>query len=111
MAPPPEIVRIDARQRPGRDGQTAPGSELIPWEVRAQHRMSYVVALLRVEARRRGGGVVRDSDSVRLVDFAAELERTDQVVHYDPESDEGWQLVPRRHGIDHDLIREPTTDQ
>jgi hypothetical protein len=35
------------------------------------------------------------------------LERDGVVVHYDPDTIEGWWYVPRRDGIDLDLIYEP----
>jgi len=35
------------------------------------------------------------------------LERDGVVVHYDPETPQGWSYVLPREGIDKDLIRQP----
>lgn len=39
--------------------------------------------------------------------WLAGLERDGTVIHYDPDTPEGWWYVPRREGIDTDLIRVP----
>jgi hypothetical protein len=42
----------------------------------------------------------------RRVDaFLQRLKDQDAVVHYEPESAQGFWLVPRRHGVDTDIIR------
>lgn len=80
---------------------------LIPWEVKYEHRWAYPLAMLRVEARKRDGFELRASDAERLETFKRRLIEDGLVVHYDPDTEQGWWLVPRRPGIDKDLIREP----
>lgn len=81
--------------------------KLIPWTVLPQHRHAYPLAMLRVEARRRRGDELRETDASRLASWREAL-GNDRVVHYDPDLEGGFFLVPRREGIDLDLIREPS---
>lgn len=81
--------------------------DLIPWQVNKEHRWAYPLAMLRVEARRRRGEEVREVDESKLTSWKARLAEHDLVVHYDPDTEEGFFLVPRRKGVDKDLIREP----
>ncbi|MQA94237.1 MAG: hypothetical protein GEV11_06135 [Streptosporangiales bacterium] len=91
--------------------------ELLPWAVRPEHTRHPLVRLLDLEARRRDnlreGAVIHpltDDLLAELQAFRARLlEAGDLVVHYDAGSAGGFQLVPRRPGIDLDLIRRPTT--
>ena len=71
------------------------------------HRWGRPLANLRAEARRRDGRPISPEEEVALENFKAMLFEQDLVVHYEPETEQGWWLVPRRHGIDFDLIREP----
>ena len=80
---------------------------LIPWEIREEHRWEYPLAMLRLEARRREGRPLRPIDVQRLTSWKVQLEDKGAVVHYDPDTDEGWSYVPRRPGVDADLIRVP----
>jgi hypothetical protein len=97
------------RYRQGLQRRKSRDHDLIPWEVHLNHRWGYPLAMLRVEARRRQGFPLRPSDVERLDAFKRRLYEDGLVVHYEPESDEGWWLVPRRDGVDRDLIREPAT--
>lgn len=80
---------------------------LIPWQVAREHRWAYPLAMLRVEARRRRGENLREVDAKKLATWKKQIEVHDLVVHYDPDTDQGFFLVPRRTGIDTDLIRMP----
>lgn len=60
-----------------------------------------------MEARRRAGAELVEADEARLTVFKQQLAEHDLVVAYDPGTEEGFSAVPRRPGIDHDLIREP----
>ncbi len=95
------------RSRHGLPRRIARDPSLIPWAVKAQHRWSYPLAMLRIEARRRGGFEVRASDNERLASFKRDLYAEGLVVHYDPDTEVGWWLVPRRPGVDLDMIRDP----
>ncbi|MDO5495450.1 MAG: hypothetical protein Q4G64_07040, partial [bacterium] len=81
--------------------------ELIPWMVKEEHRLAYPVAMLRVEDRRRRGEIVRTTDLERLDAWKARLKDDGLVVHYDPDTAGGFWLVPKREGIDEDMIRVP----
>lgn len=95
------------RARRGLSRRFTRNDDLIPWEVKREHRWSFALAMLRVEARRRSGREIREVDAKRLASWKRSLEEQDAVVHYEPDTEEGWFYVPRRKGIDLDLIREP----
>ena len=80
---------------------------IVPWAVKAEHRWARPLAMLRIESRRRAGFDVPGEDLDRLSRFRSELAQRNLVVHYEPRTGQGWWLVPRRRGIDADLIREP----
>jgi hypothetical protein len=63
--------------------------------------------MLRTEARRRAGKQLRKEERVRLDAWLRRLARENIVLHYDPDTDEGWFYVPRRPGVDTDIIRVP----
>lgn len=82
--------------------------KLLPWEIKPEHRYSWAPTMLRFEARRRAGiKPLSEREEHELNAWLAGLERDNAVVHYDPDTEQGWFLVPPRKGIDNDLIREP----
>lgn len=96
------------RRRRGLDRRIVRNDNLIPWHVRSEHRWAYDLAMLRMEGRRRAGVSIRPADLTRLESWKRRLvENGDAVVHYDPDTEDGFFYVPRRPGIDADLIREP----
>ena len=95
------------RARNGMDRRVARDDDLIPWAVKPEHRWAYPLAMLRVEARRRTGFDLRATDADRLEKWKARLVAEGLVVHYEPGTKQGWWYVPRREGVDKDLIREP----
>lgn len=95
------------RRRKGLPRRIARNDELIPWEVRREHRWDYPIMMLRYEARRREGFELTD-ESRELVDgWLRGMERDGTVLHYEPDTEQGWFYVERRPGIDKDIIREP----
>lgn len=96
--------RLGLELRPARD------NDLIPWHVRADHRWAYPLAMLRTEARRRAGARLTPTDERRLSTWLKHLRERDLVVHYDPTTAEGFHYVPRRPGIDVDVVRRPDPD-
>lgn len=95
------------RRRKGLDRRYAYDEQLIPWAMKLEHRHSYPILMLRKEARRRAGlklpeGVDREVDA-----WIAGMDVNGTVLHYDPDTEQGWFYVPRRDGTDKDLIREP----
>lgn len=94
------------RRRRGLTRRINRDDELIPWHVKTEHRWAYPLAMLRVEGRRRGGYELRESDESRLNSFLKTLEEENVVVHYDPDTTEGFFYVPREK-TDTDIIRRP----
>lgn len=81
---------------------------LIPWRVQMRHQKHFMVRMLRLEGRRRKGLPLKPEDERRLDDFIEELNDNQAVVHYNPNyGTDGFYAVPRREGIDTDLIRVP----
>lgn len=80
---------------------------LIAWPVAKQHRALYPARMLRFEQRRRGGRPLDARQEGYLDAWIEKLTTDDLVVHYEAETDIGWHYVPRRPGIDTDLIRDP----
>jgi hypothetical protein len=95
------------RRRHGLDRRMAWDDQLIPWPVKVEHRYSWPILMLRKEARRRAG-LPLTADAEHEVDaWLAGMERDGTVLHYDPDTEQGWFYVPRRKGVDTDIIRHP----
>ncbi|WP_436739913.1 hypothetical protein [Streptomyces sp. BBFR102] len=94
------------RRRRGLDRRIVRDDELIPWFVKEEHRWAYPLAMLRAEARRRAGKELTETDTSRLGNWLEMLEEENAVVHYDPDTDEGFFYIPREPEDD-DLIRRP----
>jgi hypothetical protein len=62
--------------------------------------------MLRAEARRRAGKDLTETDQNRLKNWMEMIKEQDAVVHYDPDTEEGFFYVPRQEGDD-DLIHRP----
>lgn len=90
----------------GWERRIARDDELIPWDVKKEHRWNRYLVMLRVEARRRQGLPLRERDQRELEHFLEDLKETGGVIHYDPETEQGFFVVPRSER-DTDLIREP----
>ena len=94
------------RRRRGLDRRIVRDDDLIPWFVKEEHRWAYPLAMLRAEARRRAGKELTEVDKGRLDSWLAMLKEENAVVHYDPDTEEGFFYVPRREEDD-DLIHRP----
>ena len=81
--------------------------KLIPWAVSKEHRWGKPIWALRTEAKLRSGATVGSVEAERLRQYKDQMALDDVVIHYDPETEQGWWLIPRRPGIDKDMIREP----
>ncbi|MEU5945906.1 hypothetical protein ABZ793_10130 [Micromonospora sp. NPDC047465] len=95
------------RRRRGLQRRTIRDDELIPWLLKDEHRWLFPIQMLRTEARRRAGKQLRKEEKVKLDAWLRRLARENTVLHYDPDTEEGWFYVPRREGIDTDIIRIP----
>ena len=94
------------RRRRGLTRRITRDDNLIPWLVTEKHRWAYPLAMLRVEARRRAGREIREVDLARLEPWKQDLVEGGLVVHYDPDTEQGFFYVPARPE-DADLIRVP----
>ncbi|MGW7434735.1 hypothetical protein [Streptomyces sp. NPDC054849] len=94
------------RYRKGLARRIARNDELIPWAMKKEHRQLYPVIMLRAEARRRAGLDMDEDKTKRLESWKNMLEEENAVVHYDPDTKDGFFYVPREPGDD-DLIRRP----
>lgn len=91
--------------------RTATDESAIPWHpIRPEHRSRYLVRMLRAAARRDRGEKSAPVIEAQLDNFLKQIEELDFVVHYDPDTEEGFHRVPRRGGIDQGLIRNPYLD-
>lgn len=95
------------RARLGLERRQQRSLELVPWYVEPKHAYRHNLAMLRAEGRRRAGAPLSAIQQRRLDSWLAFMREEDCVVHYDPDTEEGFHLVPRRPGIDKDLVRVP----
>lgn len=95
------------RRRRGLGRRIVRNDDLIPWAVNREHRWLYPVMMLRAAAAQREGKELPERTMERLERWLEERKAEDSVVHYDPETEEGFFYVPRRPGVDTDLIRVP----
>ena len=95
------------RRRRGLERRLTRNDDLLPWALDEKHRWTYPAMMLRAEARRRDGKELRKEDETRLDAWLRRLEEEDTVVHYDMATEEGFWYVPRRPGVDTDIIRVP----
>ncbi|ATW61306.1 immunity repressor [Streptomyces phage Dexers] len=96
------------RRRRGLQRRITRNDELIPWQVKPEHRWLYPIAMLRAEARRRekGDEALSELERTRLPSWLKMLKDENAVVHYDPDTEEGFFYIPRQEGDD-DLIHKP----
>lgn len=81
-------------------------TDLVPWEILPEHRYHRFLTWLRQESTRRGGGKLKPDQERRLDWFLDELKELNAVIHYDPETEDGFHLVGRE-AQDTDIIRKP----
>lgn len=95
------------RRREGLPGRHVRDDGLIPWKVERDHVNHYPQQMLRLVARDRRGAKLSDDERGSMERWLEWMESEGVVVHYDPESVEGWHYVKPRPGVDTDLIRVP----
>lgn len=94
-------------RRRGLPPRSLRGNPLIPWNVRREHQRKWTHTQLRNENRRRNGLPVNEASLTELERWKLALEKAGAVVDYRRDTEEGYFLVPRRDGVDTDLIRTP----
>lgn len=98
-------------RRSGLPPRSLHSNPLIPWKVRREHQRKWTHTQLRNENRRRNGMPVNEAKLMELERWKIGLEKAGAVVDYRRDTEEGYFLVPRRDGIDTDLIRVPDQEQ
>jgi hypothetical protein len=88
-------------------GRTSGG---IPWRLKPEHRHRHAARMLRTQARLDKGLPIGKSLTRQVEAWREALEADDSVVHYDPDTEEGFWRVPRRPGIDLWWYRDPGID-
>jgi hypothetical protein len=108
----PEAISM-FRARHGLEAVQPEHLDLLPWAIKVHgHRHKYVAQRLRSVSRQRAGKDMTESDLRLNSRWLAQLAENDAVVHYDGDTEQGWWYVPRRDGIDLDIIRNPySTDE
>ena len=77
---------------------------MLPWRVVAEHRMAYDARMLRAEGRRREGKSLTTKEKRLLTAWREQLDDSNAVIVYDPDTAEGFFWVPREEDDD-DIIR------
>lgn len=95
------------RRRKGLERRSVRNDDLIPWAVDEKHRWKNQAVMLRAAARQREGKPLNAQSLRALTSWLVSMEEQDLVVHYDPATEDGFFYVPRRPGVDMDLIRVP----
>lgn len=83
--------------------------DLLPWRVKAEHKMDKHARLLRLEGRRREGKRLSEQELSWVQGWLEYLAEQDAVVTYNPRTKQGWWLVKRDPEVDDpkDIIRRP----
>jgi hypothetical protein len=83
----------------------------LPWKMKGEHVSLAIPRGLRLAMRVQEGGAEAERMPEYLrkegEGFIRTLDELDAVIHYDPEVAPYFFRVPRRHGIDEGLVREP----
>ena len=83
----------------------------LPWTVRQEHANLYNAIMLRLAARVDKGEKLTEANAKRLSSWKEALVRDNVVIHYEPETHQGFFRVLRREGIDLGYIREPDPEE
>ena len=94
------------RKRRG-DDMSFLSPQAMPWKLRDEHRQLEPAKVIRWHARVERGDALTPADQRRYDRAMAHLREHDAVIHYDPDTEQGWFLVPRREGVDTGVVRDP----
>jgi hypothetical protein len=95
------------RSRKNLDRRNIWDTDLIPWALNDEHRWHYAAMMLRLQARVNAGQELDQADADRLASWKAKLEEANAVVHYDPDTTEGFFYIPREPDDRDALVRRP----
>lgn len=80
----------------------------LPWpKIKTVHNGHYAAQMLRAGARIDAGLEISEELEQRYRNWEARLKEEDAVVHYDPNTEDGFFYVKRRPKVDKGLIRNP----
>lgn len=79
----------------------------LPWQVRNEHANLYHAIMLRLVAREELGEQLSEMNAKRLANWKRSMTADNAVIHYDPDTHQGWFRLRRRDGVDLGWIREP----
>lgn len=82
----------------------------IPWTLKPEHRHRHNARMLRTQARLDVGKDIGATLRPQVEAWRASMEADDAVIHYDPDTEEGFWRVVRRQGVDLWWVRDPTVD-
>lgn len=82
----------------------------VPWKLKPEHRYLSPARMLRIQARYDQGLPLSETLEKQRERWIAGLMLDNTVIHYDPETPEGFWRFPRREGIDTWYVREPWID-
>ena len=94
------------RRRLGLERRNQRDDSLIPWDVKIDHRWDFILSMLRAEGRVRAGQELTGRMVQKHASFMARLRDENLVVYYDPETEQGFFLIPREEQ-DEDIVRQP----
>ncbi|MFP3714508.1 hypothetical protein [Puerhibacterium sp. TATVAM-FAB25] len=91
-----------------RSAEPHPDDDLLPWlHVKPEHQHGYHPTMLRMEARRRAGQGPGAVGRLRLSSWLRDLRELNAVVLYDPDTPDGFHLVPRLAQDGQGMVRRP----
>ena len=82
----------------------------VPWALKPEHRHRHAPRMLRSQARLDNGLPIGATLVRQVEQWRAGLQAEDSVIHYDPDTDEGFWRVPRRPSVDTWWVRDPNVD-
>lgn len=88
--------------------RTRQRADLVPWRLRPEHRQLHAAKMLRAKSRLDRGETISAVQQRQLDTWLAGLEADNAVIHYDPETEQGFWRVEKREGVDTTIIRDPS---
>ena len=79
--------------------------ELIPWKVRQEHRNNWHVRMLRLLGARKRGQSLSTEELRWLEGWLEQLNELNGVVAYEPDTDDGFFIVPRAEADGQSVVR------
>lgn len=86
--------------------RTRQRAELVPWHLRPEHRQLHAAKMLRAKSRLDRGESISAIQKRQLDTWLAGLEADGAVIHYDPDTEQGFWRVQKRP-VDN-IIRDPS---